>query len=101
MAKTSAIQKNLARQQAVQSMAGRRSRLKERACDLTLSAKERMDARFLLSEMPRNGAAIRVRNRCALSGRPRGNYRKFQLSRIAFRALASEGKIPGITKASW
>ncbi len=101
MAKTSAIQKNIKRQKLVKSCFSRRARLKTRARDMSLSSKERMEARFLLSEMPRNSAPARIRNRCELTGRPRGTYRKFKLSRIALRELAAEGKIPGMTKASW
>ncbi len=101
MAKKSSIEKNKLRQRLVQKYAARRSRLKEAANDPALSSEERYKARLKLNELPRNSSPVRVRNRCLLSGRPRGTYRKFKLSRIALRDLAAEGLIPGMTKASW
>ncbi len=101
MAKKSSIEKNKLRQRLVQKYAARRSRLKETANDTALSSEERYKARLKLNELPRNSSPVRVRNRCLLSGRPRGTYRKFKLSRIALRDLAAEGLIPGMTKASW
>lgn len=101
MAKVSAVQTNLRRKNLVKHSASRREQLKLKACDMSILPKDRMEARFLLSEMPRNGCAVRIRNRCALTGRPRGTYRKFNLSRIALRELALGGMIPGMTKASW
>ncbi len=69
--------------------------------DKKVSQEDRFKAVLKLSSLPRNGSQIRVRNRCEITGRPRGNYRKFSMSRIAFRDLASSGQLPGITKASW
>jgi len=101
MAKTSAVERNKKRERMVKQYAARRSRLKDAACDESLPLEERFAARLKLAELPRNSAPVRVRNRCALSGRPRGTYRKFKLSRIALRNLASTGQIPGMVKSSW
>lgn len=101
MAKKSSIEKNNRRQRLVNKHANRRAKLKAIFKDQNLPSEERYRAMALLSEMPRNGSKIRVRLRCELSGRPRGNYRKFRLSRIAIRELGAEGMIPGLTKASW
>ncbi len=101
MAKKSAIEKNLRRIRLVQRHLAKRNRLKAQARDDSLTPEERFAARLKLAELPRNGAKVRVRNRCELSGRPRGYYRKFGLSRIALRDLASAGQIPGMTKSSW
>jgi small subunit ribosomal protein S14 len=101
MAKTSAVERNKKRERMVKQYATRRSRLKDAACDESLPLEERFAARLKLAELPRNSAPVRVRNRCALSGRPRGTYRKFKLSRIALRNLASTGQIPGMVKSSW
>ena len=101
MAKTSAIEKNRKRARMVRKYAARRARLKAMAKDDTLPAEERFAARLKLAKLPRNGAPVRLRNRCALTGRPRGNYRKFRMSRIALRELASQGLIPGMVKSSW
>jgi small subunit ribosomal protein S14 len=101
MAKTSSVNKNNRRAQLAKRMAPKRARLKAIACDRSLPPEERFAARLKLAEMPRNGALVRVRNRCTLSGRPRGYYRKFKLSRIALRELASSGQIPGMVKSSW
>lgn len=101
MAKKSAIEKNNRRMRLVQRLAPRRAALKEIANDRTRPIEDRFMARLKLAEMPRNSAPVRVRNRCLLSGRPRGTYRKFKLSRIALRELASQGLIPGMVKASW
>lgn len=101
MAKLSSIEKNNRRRNLSEKYAARRAKLKAIIYDKNLSPEERFEATLKLAQMPRNGASIRVRNRCALSGRPRGFYRKFNLSRIAFRDMASEGMIPGVTKASW
>ena len=80
---------------------GRRAELRKKSKDMTLSDEERAEARYKLSKLPRNSAEVRHRNRCGLTGRPRAYYRKFNLSRIAFRELALEGMIPGVTKSSW
>jgi small subunit ribosomal protein S14 len=101
MAKTSAVERNKKRERMVKQQAARRNRLKEAACDESLPLEERFAARLKLAELPRNSSPNRVRNRCALSGRPRGTYRKFKLSRIALRNLASTGQIPGMVKSSW
>jgi len=101
MAKTSSINKNKRRAQLVKRFAAKRARLKATAEDRSLPPEERFAARLKLAEMPRNSAPIRVRNRCELTGRPRGVYRKFKLSRMALRALASAGQIPGMVKSSW
>jgi small subunit ribosomal protein S14 len=101
MAKKSAVEKNKRRQRLVKKYAARRAKYKAMAKDRSLSGEDRLKASFQLAKLPRNSSAIRVRNRCSLTGRPRGVYRKFRLSRIALRALASEGQIPGMTKASW
>ena len=101
MAKKSAVQKNNRRQRMVKSHAAKRARLKAIAKDRSLAPEERFQAYLKLAEMPRNSAACRVRNRCELTGRPRAVYRKFKLSRIALRDLASIGQIPGMVKASW
>lgn len=101
MAKVSAIQKNLKRQMLVKKFAERRKALKSKVMDKTISLEERFEAQLKLTELPRNGAQVRVRNRCELTGRPRAYYRRFRLSRIALRDLAAIGQIPGVTKSSW
>ncbi len=101
MAKTSAIEKNRKRARMVKKYALRRQKLKATAKDQSLPAEDRFGARLKLAEMPRNSSPVRVRNRCEISGRPRGFYRKFKISRIALRDLASSGYIPGMVKSSW
>lgn len=101
MAKTSAVERNKKREKLVKQQAARRSRLKDAACNEKLPLEERFAARLKLAELPRNSSPVRLRNRCSLSGRPRGTYRKFKLSRIALRNLASTGQIPGMVKSSW
>lgn len=101
MAKISAIEKNKRRQRLVIKFAARRAKLKAVAKDQSLPPEERFNARLKLAELPRNGAAVRVQRRCEMTGRPRGVYRKFGLSRIAVRDLASHGLIPGMVKSSW
>ena len=101
MAKTSAIEKNRKRTRMVKKYALRRQKLKAMAKDQTLPVEDRFGARLKLAEMPRNSSPVRVRNRCEISGRPRGYYRKFKISRIALRDLASSGYIPGMVKSSW
>jgi len=81
--------------------ADKRARLKAIANDKELPIEERFQAGLKLSEMPRNGAKIRLRNRCEVTGRPRGYYRKFKMSRIALRELGSAGQVPGLVKSSW
>lgn len=101
MAKTSAVEKNKLRRELAKKYSGRRARLKAIARDRSLSMEERFQAQIKLAELPRNSAPTRIRNRCELSGRPRGYYRKLRLSRIALRELSSKGLIPGMIKASW
>ena len=101
MAKKSAIEKNKRRQRLVAKNANRRSALKSTVKDRSLPPEERFAAQIKLSRLPRNGSKVRIRNRCEMTGRPRGFYRKFKMSRIALRDLASLGLIPGVTKASW
>jgi small subunit ribosomal protein S14 len=101
MAKMSSIEKNNRRKRLVAKFANKRAALLAMANDQSLPQEERFAARLKLSELPRNSAPGRVRNRCGLTGRPRGYYRKFNLSRIAFRELASAGQIPGVVKSSW
>lgn len=101
MAKKSSIEKNNRRRQMSERFKAKRQALKEVVYNKNLPSEDRFAATVKLAELPRNGALSRVRNRCEMSGRPRGYYRKFRLSRIAFRDLASEGLIPGVTKSSW
>ncbi len=101
MAKTSALQRNEKRRRMVKKDAGKRAKLKAIIMNKDLPAEERFMASLKLAEMPRNGSKIRIRNRCALTGRPRAFYRKVNLSRIALRQLASRGELPGVTKSSW
>ena len=101
MAKKSAVEKNNRRRRLVDQFAAKRKALKAVVMDRSRDPEERFDATLKLAEMPRNGAKVRIRNRCLLTGRPRGYYRKFGLSRIALRDLASEGQIPGVVKSSW
>ena len=101
MAKKSSIEKNALRAKLAKQVAPRRDRLKKLARDRDAAPEDRFAAQLKLSELPRNSSPTRLRNRCALSGRPRGYYRKFKLSRIAVRALASSGQIPGMLKSSW
>ena len=101
MAKVSSIEKNNARIKKVQKASSRRARLKAEVMDRSTDLGQRFQAVLKLAQMPRNGAKVRIRNRCALTGRSRGVYREFRLSRIAFRELALAGQLPGVTKASW
>ena len=101
MAKTSAIEKNKRRQKLAKRYAARRARLKAISEDRSLPEEERFLARLKLAELPRNSAPSRVRNRCEVTGRPRGYYRKFRMSRIALRELASGGQVPGVVTSSW
>jgi len=101
MAKTSSVNKTKRRAQLAKRMAAKRARLKAMAEDRSLPPEERFAARLKLAELPRNSSITRVRNRCELTGRPRGVYRKFKLSRLALRELASAGQIPGMVKSSW
>ena len=101
MAKKSAVEKNNRRRAMAQRLAGKRAALKAIIMDKDRDPEERFDATLKLAELPRNSAKVRVRNRCMLTGRPRAYYRKFGMSRITLRELASEGQIPGMVKSSW
>ena len=101
MAKKSAIERNEKRRKLTDRYAAKRAALKEVANDRSLPMEERFSARLKLAELPRNSSRVRIRNRCMISGRPRGNYRKFKMSRISLRDLASTGQIPGMVKSSW
>ena len=101
MAKKSAVEKNKTRRKLVQRHAAKRAAIKAVATDRSLPPEERFQAYLKLAKMPRNSAKNRIRNRCEISGRPRGFYRKFRMSRIALRELASAGHVPGVVKSSW
>ncbi len=101
MAKKSSVNKNLRRKNLATRFKTRRAKLSIIAKNEELPFEERLKAQIKLSELPRNSSQIRYRNRCSLSGRPRGYFRKFSLSRIALRDLASWGQIPGLIKSSW
>jgi len=101
MAKKSAIENNQRKVRMVKKFAARRKRLLDVANDEAVSMEERFGARLKLAELPRNGAANRVRNRCEVTGRPRAFYRKLKMSRIALRELGNKGLIPGLVKSSW
>ncbi|MBP7252423.1 MAG: 30S ribosomal protein S14 [Alphaproteobacteria bacterium] len=101
MAKTSMIEKNKRREQMSENKAESRAKLKAIIKNKETPMEERFDAVQRLARMPRNSAKVRVRNRCELTGRPRGVYRKFKLCRIKLRDLASAGQIPGVVKSSW
>ena len=101
MAKKSAIERNKKRVRLAKKFSDKRKRLRIIANDRQLPAEERFTARLKLAQLPRNSSPNRIRNRCELTGRSRGYYRKFKLSRIALRELASSGQIPGMTKSSW
>ena len=101
MAKTSAIERNLKRIALVKKFSKRREKLKKIIKNRKLPLAERFQAQLKLAKLPRNSAKVRIRNRCEISGRPHGVYRKLRISRIALRDLASKGKIPGMTKSSW
>tara|TARA_B100000378_G_C17823288_1_gene335255 strand:+ start:270 stop:575 length:306 start_codon:yes stop_codon:yes gene_type:complete len=101
MAKTSAIQRNLKRIKLAKKFFKKRQNLKKIINNKKLPLEERFKAQLKLAKIPRNSARVRIRNRCEISGRPHGVYRKLKISRIALRDLASKGKIPGMTKSSW
>ncbi|WP_084418366.1 30S ribosomal protein S14 [Henriciella litoralis] len=101
MAKKSAIEKNEKRRRMVAKYAARRAKLKAMAMDEDKPLEERFQARLKLAALPRNSAPSRVRNRCQVTGRPRGYYRKMKMSRIALRQLGSLGMVPGLVKSSW
>ena len=101
MAKTSMVERNNKRRRLAKKFKVQRTRLKAIAADRKLPAEERFAARLKLAELPRNSSPTRVRNRCEITGRPRAVYRKFKLSRLALRELASSGALPGVVKSSW
>ena len=101
MAKKSAVEKNNKRMRIVERRGARREALKVTIKDKSVSMEERFQAVMKLSKEPRNSSKIRIRNRCEVSGRPRGYDRKLRMSRIALRDLASMGQVPGVVKSSW
>ena len=101
MAKKSAVEKNNKRKRIVELRGARRAALKATIKDKSVSMEDRFQAVMKLSKEPRDSAKIRIRNRCEISGRPRGYYRKLRMSRIALRDLASMGQVPGVVKSSW
>lgn len=101
MAKKSSIETNKRRRRLAKSYAGKRERLKEIARDRSQPMEERFAAQMKLAELPRNSSPTRIRNRCEVSGRSRGYYRKLKMSRIALRELALNGAVPGMVKSSW
>ncbi len=101
MAKTSSIEKNNRRRKLAKQYAAKRAALKAIARNSRLPMEERFAAQLKLAQLPRNSSPVRIRNRCEVSGRPRGYYRKLMVSRIALRDLGGSGKIPGMVKSSW
>lgn len=101
MAKKSAVNRNERVKQLVKQHAAKRAALKAVANNESLPLEERFDARLKLAELPRNSSKTRIRNRCEVTGRPRGYYRKLKMSRISLRDLGSHGLIPGLVKSSW
>ena len=101
MAKTSSVYRNLKRAKMADKYSNRRQKLKEIVMDKTISLEERFQATLKLAELPRNSAKTRFRNRCKVTGRSRGYYRKFGLGRVVLRDMAGFGEIPGLVKSSW
>lgn len=101
MAKTSSIEKNKRRELLSATHAKKRAKLKAVVMDREAPIEERFEATIKLAQLPRNGAKVRVRLRCEITGRSRGNYRKFKLSRNMLRSMANSGQLPGVVKASW
>ena len=101
MAKKSKVARNAQRQELITKFRDRRAALRERSKDLKLSLEERMEARAALALLPRDSSPTRYRNRCLITGRSRGNYRKFGICRNVLRRLAHKGELPGCTKSSW
>ena len=101
MAKSAMVQRQLKREKLVVKYAAKRAALKEIANNQDLPMEERFKARLKLAELPRNSSATRLHNRCQVTGRPKGYYRKLKMSRIALRQFASDGQIPGMVKSSW
>lgn len=101
MAKLSVINRDLKRRATVKRFAAKRAEIFATIADVNLSDEERANARLKLQALPRDSSPVRLRNRCALTGRPRGTFKKFGLGRIKIREFAMRGEIPGIVKASW
>jgi small subunit ribosomal protein S14 len=101
MAKTSSVEKNKRRRRLAKKYAGKRSRFRAIVGDKSRPLEERFDAAIKLAALPRNGSATRIRNRCEVTGRARGYYRKLKMSRIAIREFGAKGLIPGLVKSSW
>ena len=101
MAKVSSVQKNLNRRELVKKFKNKRKNLKKKIMQKSITIEERLKYQNQLNELPRNSSSIRVRNRCMLTGRTRGVYRKFGLSRIKLRELSMTGNLPGVVKSSW
>jgi small subunit ribosomal protein S14 len=101
MAKTSSVEKNNRRRKLVKQHAAKRARLKAITQSKTAPIEERFAAQLKLTEMPRNSAKTRIRNRCEVTGRPRAYYRKLKMSRLALREMSNQGLIPGMVKSSW
>jgi small subunit ribosomal protein S14 len=101
MAKLSLINREEKRRKVIAKYAGRRAELIAKIKDVSLSDEDRMAARLALQALPRNASPVRARNRCKLTGRPRGVFRKFGLCRNKLREIAFDGEVPGLTKASW
>ena len=101
MAKKSSVEKQQRRERTVKLYHERRQALKKKATDIHSSEEERSDARLAINKLPRDSSRVRLRNRCQLTGRARGYLRKFKLSRLTFREMASNGLVPGVTKSSW
>lgn len=101
MAKSSLIEKNNRRRVLSKKYEARRTNLKEVIQNKNVTDEERFDAVLKLAQLPRNSAKVRIRNRCEMTGRPRGYYRKYRLARVALRLMSSSGMIPGVVKSSW
>lgn len=101
MAKVGMIKRNEKRKKLTAKFSAKREKLLAVARDKEASAQDRVKANLALDKLPKNSSATRIRNRCEITGRPRGFYRKFKISRIALRELANEGKLPGVRKSSW
>lgn len=101
MAKVCMVERDKKRAKMVKSYAEKRAKLKAIIKDQSIPAEERFQAALKLDKLPKNSSKVRMRNRCALTGRPRGYFRKVNLSRIALRDLASRGELPGVVKSSW
>lgn len=101
MAKKSMIERDKKRRKLTAKFESKRAVLKATITDKSLPAEERFKASMALAKLPRNSSKTRIRNRCEITGRPRGYYRKLRMSRIALRELSSQGEVPGMVKSSW